>query len=153
LSSPKKEEISSTETSVHILTTWCYIPGGGNVHMYRCENLRSYKVGSVERVAVSFAKSVPWLMQGQKLVPRGRGTALVAHQRAWKNTGLKTGRKAFYPLLLALCNPTQHSDSLIPAADHGIPNFLWAQRFVTVSTNSRRFTLSYESSSHSYVWP
>jgi hypothetical protein len=38
----KMEIIRSSETSVHIGTTWCYIPGYRNFCNYRCENLKSY---------------------------------------------------------------------------------------------------------------
>jgi hypothetical protein len=37
----KVEAISSAETWVHIRTTRHYIPENGNIHNYRCENLKS----------------------------------------------------------------------------------------------------------------
>jgi hypothetical protein len=33
---------SSSETSVHIRTTRLYIPKESSIHIYRCENLKSY---------------------------------------------------------------------------------------------------------------
>jgi hypothetical protein len=39
--SPYMKRLSS-ETSVHIRTTRHYIPDDGNIHNYRCENLKSY---------------------------------------------------------------------------------------------------------------
>jgi hypothetical protein len=36
------EVIRSSETSVHIQTTQRHIPEDGNIHNYRCENLKSY---------------------------------------------------------------------------------------------------------------
>jgi hypothetical protein len=42
-----EQEISMQQVErhllVHIRTTWRYIPDDGNIHNYRCENLRSYK--------------------------------------------------------------------------------------------------------------
>jgi hypothetical protein len=38
----KIEVIRSSEISVRIETTRCYIPEDGNFYNYRCENLRSY---------------------------------------------------------------------------------------------------------------
>jgi hypothetical protein len=43
ISALKMEVILSSETSVHIQTTLCYITEGGNVHNYRCKNLKSNK--------------------------------------------------------------------------------------------------------------
>jgi hypothetical protein len=39
---PKIEMVRSYKTSVHIWTTRRYIPEDGNIHDYRCENLKSY---------------------------------------------------------------------------------------------------------------
>jgi hypothetical protein len=39
----KMEVIRYSERSLHIRTTWRYIPDDGNIHSYRHENLRSYK--------------------------------------------------------------------------------------------------------------
>jgi hypothetical protein len=41
---PKMEVIRFSETSVHILTTRCYIPDNGNVHNYCCEYLKNYEI-------------------------------------------------------------------------------------------------------------
>jgi hypothetical protein len=35
------EVIRSSETSVYIRATWCSLPEDGNIHNYRCENLKS----------------------------------------------------------------------------------------------------------------
>jgi hypothetical protein len=34
--------VCSSETLVHIRTTWRFIPEDCNIHNYRCENLKSY---------------------------------------------------------------------------------------------------------------
>jgi hypothetical protein len=47
VSTLKMEVMRSTETSVHIQTTRCYISECGNIHIYRCENLNSYMIFDV----------------------------------------------------------------------------------------------------------
>jgi hypothetical protein len=43
MSPPEDRGDNFSETSVHIRTTRRYIPEDGNIHCYRCENLKSYK--------------------------------------------------------------------------------------------------------------
>jgi hypothetical protein len=43
----KMEVIRSSETSGLKRTTRCYVPENFNIHYYRCENLKSYKISIV----------------------------------------------------------------------------------------------------------
>jgi hypothetical protein len=49
------EAILSSETSVHIRSTWHHIPEDGILHCHRCENLRSYI-----RLAVDGTGAMGW---------------------------------------------------------------------------------------------
>jgi hypothetical protein len=68
----------SSETSVHIRTTRCYIPEDGNIHNYRCENLGSYTaVSKLFLVALREAAHTVAAAQGQlKVSARLRGINL-----------------------------------------------------------------------------